>query len=177
MVQDSSGDDAFREYYERLSSRAVAVARRLVGSPALAEDLAAEAFARAYSRWSTVRSHPNPEAWLLRVVGNLAVDHVRREARRPDLRVVDGRSDGAGEDAALRVDLARALHRLSSRQQEVVVMRYLIDLTEEDVAVSLGMTTGSVKTHLHRATTKLRSHLAESDLPAAVGSPTGGDDG
>lgn len=53
-------------------------------------------------------------------------------------------------------------------------MRYLIDLTEEDVAVSLGMTTGSVKTHLHRATTKLRSELTEDELPtAAVG---GGDD-
>jgi RNA polymerase sigma-70 factor (ECF subfamily) len=176
VVPDSSGDDAFREFYERLQTRAVAVARRLVGNPAIAEDLAAEAFARAYSRWPTVRTHPNPEAWLLRVVGNLAVDHVRHEARRPDLRDPGGRADRAGDDAALRVDLARALHRLSGRQQEVVVMRYLIDLTEEDVAVSLGMTTGSVKTHLHRATTKLRSQLAEDDLPAAVGTSGGDDD-
>ena len=129
----NSGDEAFREYYERMQPRAVAVARRLVGAPAVAEDLAAEAFARAYARWSSVRSHPNPEAWLLRVVGNLAVDHVRHEARRPDLSADAGRADHPGDDAALRVDLARALHRLSGRQQEVVVMRYLIDLTEEDV--------------------------------------------
>lgn len=173
-MRSNQGDDAFREFYERLQPRAVGVARRLVGGSALAEDLAAEAFARAYARWSTVRGHPNPDAWLLRVVGNLAVDHVRHEARRPDLRDDGGRADRAGDDAALRVDLARALHRLSGRQQEVVVMRYLIDLTEEDVAVSLGMTTGSVKTHLHRATTKLRSELTEDELPtAAVG---GGDD-
>lgn len=161
-------DAAFREYYERLQPRAVAVARRLIGDGAIAEDLAAEAFARAYARWSSVRSHPNPDAWLLRVVGNLAVDHVRHEARRPDLRDDGGRADQPGEHAALRVDLAAALHRLSSRQQEVVVMRYLIDLTEEDVAVSLGMTTGSVKTHLHRATTKLRAELTSDELPTEV---------
>ncbi len=172
-MRNSSDDDAFGEFYERLQPRATSVARRLVGTAALAEDLSAEAFARAYARWSTVRTHPNPEAWLLRVVGNLAVDHVRHEARRPVLRDDGGRADGPGDAATLRVDLARALHRLSGRQQEVVVMRYLIDLTEEDVAVSLGMTTGSVKTHLHRATTKLRSDLTADELPAAVAA--GGD--
>lgn len=173
-MRGNQGDDAFREFYERLQPRAVAVARRLVGSPTVAEDLAAEAFARAYSRWQTVRSHPNPDAWLLRVVGNLAVDHVRHESRRPELRHDGGSADRPGDDAALRVDLARALHRLSGRQQEVVVMRYLIDLTEDDVAVSLGMTTGSVKTHLHRATTKLRAQLGDDELTDAV---TGGDHG
>ncbi len=168
MVRSTRGDDAFKDYYERLQPRAIAVARRMVGSAAVAEDLAAEAFARAYSRWSTVSTHPNPDAWLLRVVGNLAIDLVRHEARRPDLRDHGGRPDPAADDAALHVDLAKALHRLSGRQQEVVVMRYLIDLTEDDVAVSLGMSTGSVKTHLHRATTKLRSELAESDLLAEM---------
>ncbi len=164
MVRRNEGDDAFREYYERMQPRAIGVGRRLLGDQAVAEDLAAEAFARAYSRWSSVRSHPNPEAWLLRVVGNLAVDHVRREGRRPEQRADGERADPSADDAALRVDLAKALHRLSSRQQEVVVMRYLIDLTEDDVAVSLGMTTGSVKTHLHRATTKLRAELAPGEL-------------
>lgn len=173
-MRGNQGDDAFREFYERLQPRAVGVARRLVGGAAVAEDLAAEAFARAYSRWGTVRSHPNPDAWLLRVVGNLAVDHVRHEARRPDLRDDPGRADSSGDDAALRVDLARALHRLSGRQQEVVVMRYLIDLTEDDVAVSLGMSNGSVKTHLHRAAAKLRSELDVDELPVAVA--RGGDD-
>lgn len=153
------GDDAFRTYYERMQPRAVGTARRLLGDPALAEDLAAEAFARAYARWREVQRHPNPDAWLLRVVGNLAVDHVRREGRRPEQRPDPVRHDPSAETAALRVDLADALHRLSGRQQEVVVLRYLIDLTEEDVAVSLGMSTGSVKTHLHRATSKLRAAL------------------
>ena len=162
-MRRARGDHEFRAFYERLQPRAVGAARRLVGSSAAAEDLAAEAFARAYSRWPAVQKHPNPDAWLLRVVGNLAIDHVRREARRPEVRAEGGRRDPAAEDATLRIDLAKAINRLSNRQQEVVVMRYLIDLTEEDVAVSLGMSTGSVKTHLHRATTKLRDELSDSD--------------
>jgi RNA polymerase sigma-70 factor (sigma-E family) len=162
-VRRTRGDHEFREFYERLQPRAVAAARRMVGSAVVAEDLAAEAFARSYSRWSTVNRHPNPDAWLLRVVGNLAIDHLRREARRPEMRAEPGRHDPAADDAALRIDLAQALNHLSGRQQEVVVMRYLIDLTEEDVAVSLGMSAGSVKTHLHRATTKLRDELGDAD--------------
>lgn len=162
-MERNKGDDAFERYYERLQPRAVAVARRLVGSPAVAEDLAAEAFARAYARWGAVQAHPNPDAWLLRVVGNLAIDHVRRDARRPDPSPDGARHDPSADDAALHIDLARAMRRLSGRQKEVVVMRYLIDLTEEDVAVTLGLTPGSVKTHLHRATTRLRSELTEDD--------------
>ncbi len=157
-------DDEFRRFYERMDERALRTARRLVGSRAVAEDIAAEALARAYARWRTVRSHPNPDAWLLRVVGNLAIDHVRRSGRdagtAPDERVSGDRPD---DDAVLRVDLARAVHRLSGRQQEVVVMRYLIDLSEDEVATSLGMSTGSVKTHLSRATHRLRGELTVLD--------------
>jgi RNA polymerase sigma-70 factor (sigma-E family) len=162
-VRRSNADDEFRGFYERLQPRAVSVARRLISDPVVAEDLAAEAFARAYARWSKVRRHPNPDAWLLRVVGNVAIDHVRHESRRPAAVPRDGRRDPSADDAALRIDLTDAMQHLSGRQQEVVVLRYLIDLSEEDVASSLGMSTGSVKTHLHRATSKLRAQLAITD--------------
>ncbi len=148
-----------------MHDRAVRTARRLVGNPEVAEDLAAEALARAYARWKTVRDHPNPDAWLLRVVGNLAIDHVRTAGRRaPAPEDAPGRSR-TDDDAVLRVDLARAVSKLSNRQQEVVVMRYLVDLSEDEVASSLGMSTGSVKTHLSRATHRLRDQL--QDLPGS----------
>ena len=157
-------DEEFRRFYERMHDRALRTARRLVGSSVVAEDIAAESLARAYARWSSVRSHPNPDAWLLRVVGNLAIDHMRTAGRRApqsgDERVARDRPD---DDAVLRVDLARAVHKLSGRQQEVVVMRYLVDLSEDEVAASLGMSTGSVKTHLSRATHRLRGHMSELD--------------
>lgn len=170
-MRRSDGDDEFKGFYERLQPRAISVARRLLGDPAVAEDIAAEAFARAYARWAKVRKHPNPDAWLLRVVGNVAIDHVRHETRRPTPDDASTRHDPSADDATLRIDLTDAMQHLSGRQQEVVVLRYLIDLPEEDVAASLGMSTGSVKTHLHRATTKLRAELDNPD--ATIGGPRG----
>lgn len=157
-------DEEFRAFYQRMDQRALRTARRLVGSDVVAEDLAAEALARAYARWPQVRDHPNPDAWLLRVVGNLAIDHIRRRRHVADVPTGDvAGADRPDHDAVLHVDLARAVHRLSHRQQEVVVMRYLVDLSEDEVARSLGMSNGSVKTHLSRASTHLRGHLAELD--------------
>ena len=160
-MRRTDGDDEFRSFYERLQPRAISVARRLIGDPAVAEDLAAEAFARAYARWGKVRRHPNPDAWLLRVVGNVAIDHVRHESRRPEPDGSRERHDPSADDATLRIDLTDAMQHLSGRQQEVVVLRYLIDLPEEDVAASLGMSTGSVKTHLHRGLAALAQDLGE----------------
>jgi RNA polymerase sigma-70 factor (ECF subfamily) len=157
-------DEEFQRFYERMHERALRTARRLVGDRVVAEDIAAEALARAYARWKSVRSHPNPDAWLLRVVGNLSIDHMRRAGRRAEITIEERAAvDRPDNEAALRVDLARAVHKLSGRQQEVVVMRYLIDLSEDEVASSLGMSNGSVKTHLSRATHRLRDHMGELD--------------
>lgn len=172
-MQKRQGHDEFRAFYERLQPRAVAAATRLVQNRQLAEDIAAESFARAFASWSRVRKHPNPDAWLLRVVGNVSIDQIRRESRRPELesRSSTGHiaADPVGERTELQIDLTDALHRLSGRQRDVVVMRYLIDLSEEETAAGLGMSTGSVKTHLHRATKKLRSDLIGADAAATSG--------
>ena len=172
-MEKSADESGFRSFYERLQPRAVSVARRLLGDSALAEDTAAEAFARAYARWEKVRQHPNPDAWLLRVVGNIAVDYLRRDSRKPLLGVDPVRTDPSGDAAALRIDLTDAMQHLSGRQQEVIVLRYLIDLPEEEVAAALGMSNGSVKTHLHRATTKLRTRMTPqtSTQPAPTTAP------
>jgi RNA polymerase sigma-70 factor (ECF subfamily) len=154
--------EEFVELYDSLFPQAFLVARRLVGDAELAEDLAAEAFARAFARWERVRRHPAPEAWILRTTTNLAIDSLRR--RRPDaaaLAVVDP------EDAvALRLTLVAALGSLSRRQREIVVLRYLADLPEKEVAETLGISAGTVKTHLHRALQRLRDDLDPSTTAA-----------
>jgi RNA polymerase sigma factor (sigma-70 family) len=62
-------------------------------------------------------------------------------------------------DVTERDALVRSLRRLPRRQQEVVVLRYIGDHSEEEVARTLGISVGTVKTHLHRAMPRLRSDL------------------
>ncbi len=157
-----SGELEFRTFYERVHDRVTSTATRMVRDRTTGEDLAAEALARAYSHWRTVRRHPNPDAWVMTVVGNLAVDHVRRTgrdtARDAQLRL-RLRDLPPPDHAALRIDLAGALAGLSARQRDVVLMRHYADMSEREVAEALGISPGAVKNHLHRATTRLRSAL------------------
>jgi RNA polymerase sigma-70 factor (sigma-E family) len=152
---------AFADLY-RLAYR---VSFRILGDRSEAEDIAQETLARATLRWE--RLHDRPEGWITRVASNLALDRYRRRRRRPPfptgpLGIVDDR-------AVERSDLVTALRRLPRRQREVVVLRYLADFSEGDVAEALGCSTGSVKTHASRGLSALRRHLGSAGM-------TGGDD-
>jgi RNA polymerase sigma-70 factor (sigma-E family) len=154
------GDDDFEAAFDRLLGRAYLHARRLVGDPIVAEDLAAEALARTYVHWRRVRRYEHLDAWVLRVVTNLAIDAYAKR------RVVFVDEPVAPEDAAvLRVTLAQALRALPARQRDAVVLRYLVDMSEADVAASLGIAPGTVKAHLHRAVEHLRRTLGPSFDP------------
>jgi RNA polymerase sigma factor (sigma-70 family) len=148
----------FDEFFASVYPRARAVARRIVGT-SLAEDVAVEGLARAFAQWKTVAKMEHPEAWVMRVVTNLALDEVRRKrAYLTEIRVRD-----VASDFVIRDRVVEALRSLSKRQQEVVVLRYIVDLPESDVARILGMTTGTVGTHLHRALSHLRTYLTDEE--------------
>ncbi len=148
--------DGFDEFFAESVGRVLAVGRRLAGDEAVAEDLAAEAFARAYARWGSVRSHPNPDAWVLRTMANLAVDRSRKRKviLRPEV------AESPDDAVVLHATLVEALARLPRRQRAVVTLRYLADMPERDVAQALSISTGSVKTHLSRGLAQLRRQLS-----------------
>lgn len=150
----------FDERFDALAAIAYRVAYRLLGQRDDAEEVAQETLARAYARWRRVARYDEP--WVARVASNLAIDTWRR--RRPSGPLpVDGA--GPGDVAVLvseRHALVQSLDRLSRRQREVVVLRYLADLPETDVAAALKTSVGSVKQHCHRGLARLRSDLAES---------------
>ena len=98
----------------------------------------------------------------MRVAANVALDVLRR-SRRPLPKPVDTSLDPA-DAAVTRLALAEALRRLPRRQRDVVVLRYLADLSEADVAESLGVSAGSVKQHAHRAVDALRRALGPGFL-------------
>ena len=165
MTEEAKGWQAgvgleFDEFYRSAYPRALAVARRIVGT-SLAEDVAIEGVARAYAQWKTVAKMEHPQAWVVRVVTNLALDEVRRKrAYLSEISVRDTSSD-----FVIRDRVVEALRSLTKRQQEVVVLRYIVDLPESDVARILDMTTGTVGTHLHRAFSHLRTYLTDEESP------------
>lgn len=132
------------------------VAFAVVGERAEAEDIAQEALARGLVRWKALAGFE--EAWLVRVTGNLAIDRIRGRNRRR--RVAIEPAPAVGPDAD-RIDLQRALLRLSRRQREVVVLRYLGGRTEAEVAAILGCSVGTVKQHSSRALAALRGLLSD----------------
>ncbi len=154
-------DAAFRALYPR----ARALAYRMLGDPARAEDAAAEALARALASWKRVGNLPYREPWVLRVTANVAVDMCRRDRHLATTPlVVDAAPIGATEEAdhaALRLALSEALAALPRRQREVIVLQHLVGLPQAEVAACLGVTIGSVKRHGHRALASLRTRLGE----------------
>lgn len=141
-----------------------ATGRRLVGllisvgaSPAVAEDLLQEAYARLVPRWDAVQHYDNPEAWVRTVALRLYVSHERRSRvfrRHAPVLEPSTASDGPSPD---RVAIESALAALPVHQRVVVVMHYVLDLPVAEIATALRISPGTVKSRLSRA----RAHLAD----------------
>jgi RNA polymerase sigma-70 factor (sigma-E family) len=165
-VSDGAGE-GFEEAFDELFPRAVRLAHRLLGDRAAAEDVAAEALARTYARWRKVSGLPYRDGWVLRVTTNLAIDRLRRRA--PE--VLPEPAGDFEEAVELRLALKAALLTLAPRQRQAITLRYLGGLSDREVAQALGISLGSVKTHIHRGMSGLRSRLGagwEEVVPVAV---------
>ncbi|MDQ6949179.1 MAG: sigma-70 family RNA polymerase sigma factor [Actinomycetota bacterium] len=146
-------DGDFDPVFRRLFPMAARLAYRIVGDREQAEDIAAEACAKALARWGRVGRLAYREAWVMRVASNLALDAVKRTAppSQPDVPMSD-----IGESVALRVAVAVALRTLPRRQREVIVLRYFVGLPDCEVAGALGIAEGTVRTHARRGLGALR---------------------
>jgi RNA polymerase sigma-70 factor (sigma-E family) len=160
-------DGSFEAAFDELFPRAVRLADRLLGDRAAAEDVAAEALARAYARWSKVGGLSYRDGWVLKVATNLAIDRLRR--RLPE--VWPSMAADFEDGVELRIALNAALLTLAPRQRQAVALRYLGGLSDQEVAHALGISLGSVKTHIHRGLKGLRGRLGaglEEVNPLAV---------
>jgi RNA polymerase sigma factor (sigma-70 family) len=149
-------EDTFRELYPR----AVGLAYRMLGSRAAAEDVASETFARALLRWDRL-DQDRIAGWVLKVTANQAIDVMRRKGRHLEPQVIR-----LEDSTTLRLALADALAKLPRRQREAIALRFLSDLSEADTATALGVSAGSVKTHVHRGLAALRDELGDENLEA-----------
>jgi len=150
------GSLRFEDVYAAMFHDAYRVAYRLLGDRSEAEDSAQEACARAYARWTSVHDYARP--WCVRVAGNIALDRLRalERARKHAPALDDQTVPGHAAAATLRMDLYRALKTLPSRQRQVVMLRYLGDVPEQETAHLLGISSGAVKTHASRGLARLR---------------------
>ncbi len=128
-----------------------------VGDPHLARDATAEAMARAFQRWSKVRTYRNPSGWVYRVGLNWARSRFRKQRREV---LGDPPQRAAISDGAIRDDaLDTALRSLPIDQRAVVVLRYYMDWSQEDIASALDIPIGTVKSRIHRALNKLEQEI------------------
>lgn len=161
MVADQRAEmeALFRAEYGRL----VGLARLLVDDPGQAEEVVQDAFVALYRRCGEVE---HPPRYLRTTVVNGARGRLRQRAvARRHLRVADPvRPAGPDEGAVLseeHVAVAAALSRLPDRQRACIALRFYGDLSEAEVAATLGISAGSVKTHVHRGMAALATALEE----------------
>jgi RNA polymerase sigma-70 factor (sigma-E family) len=163
-VADSRADLALERLYHEHYLRLVRLGVLLLGGDVgRAEEVVQDAFVEVHRRWDRIEGAAVP-AYLRQTVVN------RCRSTRRHLRVVDrnrpeapGPAPAADEPVlagALRHDVLDALAGLPRRQREVLVLRYYLDLSEREIAETLQISQGSVKSHASRATAALRTALS-----------------
>jgi RNA polymerase sigma-70 factor (sigma-E family) len=162
-MDDRPGRDAaLSRLFEAHYADTVRLAFYLTGSWTVGEDLAQEAFVRLWRRWSGLRDHHAALGYLRTTVVNLSRSALRR--RMLELRhqhtISQERHDS---DPVARLDIARALAALPARKRACVVLRHLVDLSVEETAAVLGISTGSVKSQTHKGLRLLEATLSDRD--------------
>jgi RNA polymerase sigma-70 factor (ECF subfamily) len=145
----------------------------LVGDPDDAEDVAQEAFIRAYHALDSFDTSRPMRPWLLRITANLAHNRQRALGRYWAALKRLGRSqerptqhpEARSQHAIQAETLREAVSRLKPADQEVIYLRYFLDLSVEEAAQAIGTAPGTVKSRSHRALNRLRG-LIERQYPS-----------
>ncbi len=168
------GDDAaWTTLVEEHQQPIFRLAYLLLGDSDDAEDVAQEAFIRAFHALDRFDETRMLRPWLLSITANLARNRRRSAGRFLNAlaRVVRGEVEVAGtlgersgeqwEAGALQ----QAVRRLQHADQEIIYLRYFLDLSEAEMSQTLGIAAGTVKSRLHRAMNRLRT-VVDRDFPA-----------
>jgi RNA polymerase sigma-70 factor (sigma-E family) len=148
--------------YEREYRSLVRLASILLDDRGACEEVVQDAFVRALLAWHTLRDDSKAAPFLRSAVLNGArsrLRHRRVVSRHPQPPPTE---DPARDSAIVdRHVVIAGIRGLPDRQRDCVVLRYYLDLSEADIAATLGVSPGSVKTHLHRGLATLARRLEE----------------
>lgn len=173
----AGSQDAYVDLVERYQRPVFGLVLRLVRDRGLAEDLAQEAFLKAFRALGSFQRDRKLSSWLFKIAHNTAIDHLRRreletvpletpEREGPDLLdSLAGPELQSPETKLRRGDLAAALEaavqRLRPEYRTVMELRFREGLAYEEIAEITGLPMGTVKTHIHRARKAMAACLEE----------------
>ena len=170
----TADEEAFRELFRRYSPNAMALARRVVRQPFIAEEIVQEAFLAAWRNAEGYREgRGSVSSWLMTMVHHRAVDAVRREesqrrraedAQAGDVLAVEDPADAVVAQLGLpeeRRAVRAALGDLPAEQRQVIELMYFDGLSQSKVAERLGLPLGTVKSRTLLGMRRLRSALIE----------------
>lgn len=149
--------ESFDGFYRRVWPEVYRATAVTVGQADLAREATDEAMTRAYERWSRVAAMDNPAGWVYRV----AVNWARSRQRRSVLALTKpAETSRVSFDDLPDPDLIKAIQKLPMNQKEVVVSRYLLDMSEAETAEAFGVPNGTIKSRLSRALQTLKEELS-----------------
>ena len=168
--------EAFTTLVLTFGDRLYSVAYRILRDTGRAEDAVQQAFLTAWRELRHLRDDDRIEAWLYRLLVNACFAEVRHTRRwQPGLRLITDPDIGPSTDdtqfgVALRDELERAFRRLSGEQRAVLVMHHYLGLSGAEIAQTLGLSAGTVRSRLHYARQTMRAAIeADSRLVATGG--------
>jgi RNA polymerase sigma-70 factor (sigma-E family) len=182
-LRSGSARREFERFVADATDRLYRTAYLMTWDASESEDLVQETFLKVARRWPRVRLMTHPYAFARRILVNLVFDSASRRSRhRLELaghEDLDLPVDDSARAALEQVDdaqlLERALAALTRRQRMVLVLRYWEDLTEAEVASSLGCSVGTVKSTASRAAARLAQEMTlHNPAPLTLLSPTTG---
>jgi RNA polymerase sigma-70 factor (sigma-E family) len=160
-LDTQSGRADLEQLYRRHAPDARRLAYLLTGDPALAEDLAQDAFARLAGRLVHLRNPNTFDAYLRRTVVNLSRNHFRRRAvERAHLATLasTASTEHNDPDVAVRAGMRHALLGLPPRQRAALVLRFYEDLPEDEIAEILNCRPGTARSLITRGVQALRAN-------------------
>ena len=165
---DEGARQEFAEFAAARSTRLIRLAYVLAGDQHAAENLLQKALVKAAAHWG--RIHTAPEAYVRRIMYCEQVSWLRLRARRRETAMAHVPEPPASEEAGgveARLALRDVLLALPPRRRAVLVLRFLDDLPESQVAEILGCSVGTVRSQSHRAVAQLRLALPSLALTSA----------
>jgi RNA polymerase sigma-70 factor (ECF subfamily) len=177
-------EDAFRELVRRFKRPVFSLIFRMVRDSATAEDLAQDAFIKVLNHIDKYRPEFKLSSWLFKIANNVAIDHLRR--RQLDTVSVSGSPHAVSESDVeatsfeiasqaesaldeieareLGTAIERAIGQLRPEYRSCILLRHVEGRSYEEIAATLDLPLGTVKTYIHRARIQLRDlleHLRE----------------